>query len=139
MFIDKNLMFHDDTAVTAAGEYKGDSLPVHTADELERESRGEGLEVVIQITTTFASGIDCTFRTITAPEAALTNDAVQNTTPAVPTAQLVAGKKFYLPLSQAVSDTFSYLGLMATSTGVHTAGAFSAWIQRVGEDQRSFN
>jgi len=138
MLIDKNNMFHDDTAVTSAAEYKGDSLDVLESDKLDREGRGEPMEVIVQITASFAGGTDCKFETITAPEATLATDQVQYASPTIPTAQLVAGRKIRLPVHLAEDDTFEYFGVMATSTGVHTAGAFSAWLQRVGEDQNSY-
>lgn len=138
MFIDKNLMFHDDQAVTTATEYKGSSIALSTADEMLREGRGEPLEVLIQITATFASGTSVAFALITAPEASLATDETHYTTPAIVTAELVAGKKIRLPLAMVSADTASYFGVMATSVGVHNAGTFSAWVQRAGEDQGSY-
>lgn len=138
MFIDQQLLMHDDTAVTTAAEYKGDSLTMHTADELDREGKGEGLEIIVQITETFAGGTNAFFALITAPEATLATDATQSNAGLVPTAQLVAGKKFRIPMNMNVADTAGYFGVMCTSTGTHSAGKFSAWVQRVGEDQDSY-
>lgn len=138
MLIDKNLMMHDDTAVTAATEYKGSSIPLHTADEMLREGKGEPLEILIQVTEAFAGGTSVQFDVITAPEASLATDESHVGTPAIVTAELTLGKKIRLPLQMVSADTASYFGVMATSVGVHTAGKFSAWVQRAGEDQNSF-
>ena len=77
MFIDKNLMFHDDTAITTATEYKGDSLPLHTVGEMARERKGEAMEVLVQITEAFAGGTSLEIETVTANDAALTTEVGQ--------------------------------------------------------------
>jgi len=138
MFIDKNLMFHDDTAVTTATEYKGDSIALTVADEMLREGKGEAMEVIIQITTAFAGGTNCKFDLITAPEAALTTDEAHYGTPVIVTAELTLGKKLRFPLGMVSADTATHFGVMATSVGVHTGGTFSSWLQRAGEDQNSY-
>ena len=139
MFIDAQTQFHDDTAVTSAGEYKGDSMPLETVATMVRENQGEPLEAIIQVTEDFAEGTNCKFELITADVAALTNDVAQGGTPVVVTAQLVAGAKFRIPLAMSVADVDgAFFGVMATSVGTHTAGTFSAWVQRAGEDQNSY-
>jgi len=140
MFIDKNLMFHDDQAITTATEYKGSSLPLHTVAEMSREGKGEGMEVLIQITETFVDGTSMEIQTVTANDAALTSEIEQMEVVSAPlTATLVAGRKFRFPLQMVLADTdASHFGVQFTSVGTHTAGKVSAWVQRVGEDQDSF-
>lgn len=138
MLIDKNLMFHDDTVVTtgAPTEYKGDSIPLHTADEMLREGRGEPLEVLIQLPTAWAGGTSAIFSLITAPETTLATDEIHMSTPAILLAELTLGKKIRFPLQMVSADTASYFGVMCAATGTFTTNStFSAWIQRVGEDQ----
>jgi len=140
MFIDKNLMFHDKTAITTATEYKGDSLPLSVVGEMLRESRGEALEVIVQITTDFATLTSLEIETITANDAALTTEIGQYGTKTVtPIAQCVAGKKFRFPVDMNLADAdATHFGVQVTAAGSTGTGALSAWIQRVGEDQNSY-
>jgi hypothetical protein len=139
-FIDAQLHLHNKTVVTSATSYRGDSITLREANLLEAERRGEPLEVVIQITTAFASGTSANFSVITSAVAALTSEQKQSETGVIPTAQLTLGEKFRLPLHVNTDDTASFAGVMAATLGTHDGGsAFSAWIQRVGEDQDSYS
>lgn len=140
MLIDKNLMFHDDTAITTAAEYKGSSLPLHEVGNMLREGKGEPLEVLVQITEDFAGGTSMEVQTITANDAALTTEIEQMDVVSIPlTATLLAGRKFRFPLAMVLADAdASHFGVQFTSVGTHTTGKVSAWIQRAGEDQNSY-
>ena len=140
MFIDAQMHLHDKTVVTTAAQYKGDSIALETLASLQKEGSGEPMECLIQITTVFAGGTSAVFELITATEASLATDEPQASTGVIVTAQLTLGKKFRLPLNINVDDSSAlYFGLMCTGVGTHTGGsAFSAWIQRVGEDQNSY-
>jgi len=140
--IDKNLLFFEDEVITtgAPTEYKSDSIALSVADSMSRESAGEGLEIVIQVTKTMAGGTSIVFHMITAPEATLATDASQYASGAVLLADLVEGKKIYIPVRMPIADTASYFGVMAVATGTFSgSSAISAWIQRVGEDQVTIN
>jgi hypothetical protein len=141
MLIDKQLMFHDGTLITTAAEYKGSSLALAVVGEMLRESKGEALEVLIQIVATCDIGTSLEFETVTANDAALTTEIGQYKVLAnIPTAQCLAGRKFRLPLHQAFDDgDATHFGVQITAVGTTaTVGAVSAWIQRAGEDQNSF-
>ena len=137
MFIDKNLMFHDKTAITTATEYKGSSIALHTLAEMSREGNGEGLEVIVQMTTALATLDSLEIETVTANDAALTTEIGQYTTITVtPAAQCVAGKKWRFPLAMNLADAdATHFGVQITAAGSTGTGAVSAWVQRVGEDQ----
>jgi hypothetical protein len=139
MFIDKSLMFHDDTAITTATEYKGDSITLLTVGSMLRESRGEGLEVIVQCTSDFATLDSLEVETVTANDAALTSEIGQYGTKAVtPIAQCVAGKKWRFPVGMNLADAdATHFGVQITAAGSTGTGSLSAWIQRVGEDQDS--
>ena len=141
MFIDSQLHFHDKTAVTGPGDYDGDALALPSVGSFEGIQPGEPLEVYIQVTTAFASGTGVTFRLVTATDAAGTDATDQITTGLVVTAAggLALGKKIRVPFVMTNPDIdATHVSLQAEASGTHTAGAFSAWIQRVGEDQDSY-
>lgn len=140
--LDSAVMFHEDTAVTTATEYKGDSVKINqgekgvTAGTMAFIQPGEPVEIVVQVTETFAGGTSCEFELVTGDVAALTNDVTHHTSGAILTANLTAGTTFVFPITMtAVDADATHLGVMATSVGVHTAGAFSAWAARAGEYQ----
>ena len=140
MFMDKQLMFHDDTAITTATEYKGSSMALAVVGEMLRESKGEGLEVIVQCTSNFATLTSLEVETVTANDAALTTEIGQYGTKAVtPIAQCVAGKKWRFPVNMNLADAdATHFGVQITAAGSTGTGSISAWIQRVGEDQDSY-
>lgn len=141
MFMDKQLMFHDDTAITTATEYKGSSIALAVVGEMLRESKGEGLEVIVQCTEDVNNLTSLEIETVTANSADLATEIGQYGTQAVtPIAQCVAGKKWRFPLGMNLADgDATHFGVQITSAGTTaTTGKISAWIQRVGEDQDSY-
>lgn len=140
--IDGQLLLHDDTAVTTATEYKGDSVALREVGAISSEGAGEGLEIVAVVTEAFSGGTSCEFSLVTANDAAITTEVDQLTPTAFTTATLVQGFKVRLPVPSSlfVADAdATHFALQLTSVGVHTAGQVTAWVQRVGEHQHTIN
>ncbi|MFM9878717.1 MAG: Bbp16 family capsid cement protein [Rhodoglobus sp.] len=138
--LDKNLLLAENQAVTTATTYTSDTLVLAEVGKLLRERRGSPMEVVVQVTETFAGGTSCDFRVTTGNTNALGSPQTQYSSAAVATAALTRGRKFRFPLEELIPDAdATHFGLLAVSVGVHTTGKYTAWIQPAGTDQDSYD
>lgn len=142
MILDKLLMFSDDQAVTSTAN-STDTFPLTTVGKIQREHRGEAMEVVVQVTETFATGTSATLSLslVTGNTSALGSPILHYSTPVTGVGVFAAGRKIRFPLAFSANDSdATHLGLTYTvGTGTFTAGKVTAWIQRAGEDQNSFD
>ena len=142
--IDKNLNFHNDTVVTTAATYSGDSLALREVATLSSERAGQPLQVVVRVTGDFNSGgTNITFRLVSSNAADLSSPVTQHTSAAL--ADPAAGTEVIFPLTLPVTDAdATHIGVTGVSTGTYTPSAtepctFSAWISGAGEEQFTIN
>lgn len=129
MIYDDALQIADGFAMGASTINCTDFIPLRddTTGRL-RDFGGEPLLVEFTIRTTASGGTSASFRTITSDDASGSNVVVQYSTPSIVTAQLVAGKRIYLPFHMPVVDTdAAYLGVQVVYSGT-LSGSFDVHV-----------
>lgn len=127
MIFDKETMFSDDQAVTVSAA----STNVLKAQSVAGKDSGPGecVDLLAQVTTTFAGGTSIAASVQTDDDEAFGSATTLVTTPAVAAASLVAGYKFALQLPKAGLKKF--VRVYYTVVGTMTAGKITAALIQV--------
>lgn len=130
MIMDKlNTFCEDEPAFgTAATRLEGDVIDLIDVRDI---GNGQPLYLIVTITTAWAGGTSANFQLASdATDAIATNGtaSIHGQTGAIPVANLTAGKTFVIPAMIEGTAYERYLGVLVTTVGTTTAGAFTAFL-----------
>lgn len=137
MHFDKQLMFFDGQVITSAGNYESASYDLGP-DPRVWIGAGNELEIWASMVETAAGGTSMQMQLVTDDNALLSTPTVHVQTPAIPTADLVAGYRFKITSIPKVNLGERYLGLRIVSVGTFTAGQVTAGIVTPGDSWRQY-
>lgn len=146
MILDKFANFGSTGAITSATTYScADVMDLRSntvAGGTQNNDIAEGrtLNVVFNVDTGLLDGTNATFRVVTSASDTLSSPVIIASTGAIATASLGAGKQIVVKLDPGLIGAASlrYLGAQVVTTGVHSAGAVSAFIVLDIQDGKKF-